>query len=140
MTFDINNFKNLPKKSNRYQKQLSRIKDNGLETSFIEKAIKEADKNLDENINSFIIYGDPQSGKTEMMIALTANLLDKKNKIIIILLNDNIGLLEQNLKRFSLSGLDPAPKNYKEIMDNVYKINNYEWIIFCKKTHLIYKN
>jgi DNA replication protein DnaC len=31
--------------------------------------------------------GEPQSGKTELMIALTAKLLDKGNKTIIILLN-----------------------------------------------------
>ena len=133
MAFDITKFKNLEQKSDRYEKQISRIKGDGKDTVCIEGAIKEVAKNLDQNVNSFIIYGDPQSGKTEMMIALTAKLLDRGNKIIVILLNDNVGLLEQNLRRFSKSGLDPDPKNYKEILDDVYQIKDYEWIIFCKK-------
>lgn len=133
MPFDITRFKNIEQKSDRYEQQISRIKGDGKDTSCIEKTVEEAEKNLSQNVNSFIIYGDPQSGKTEMMIALTAKLLDKGNKIIVILLNDNVGLLEQNLRRFSKSGLDPDPKNYKEILDDVYQIKDYEWVIFCKK-------
>lgn len=134
MTFDINKFKGIQAKSDRYEKQLSRMQNNGLETSCIERATENAELNLGKNINSFIIYGDPQSGKTEMMIALTAKLLDSGNKIIIILLNDNVGLLEQNLRRFSKAGLDPDPKNYKEIMDDIYQIRDHDkLIIFCKK-------
>ena len=121
MAFDITRFKNIEQKSDRYEQQISRIKGDGKDTSCIEKTVEEAEKNLSQNVNSFIIYGDPQSGKTEMMIALTAKLLDKGNKIIVILLNDNVGLLEQNLRRFSKSGLDPDPKNYKEILDYVEK-------------------
>src|SRR3989338_3947680 len=133
MAFDITRFKNIEQKSDRYEQQISRIKGDGKDTSCIEKTVEEAEKNLSQNVNSFIIYGDPQSGKTEMMIALTAKLLDKGNKIIVILLNDNVGLLEQNLRRFSKSGLDPDPKNYKEILDDVYQIKDYKWVIFCKK-------
>lgn len=133
MGIDINKFKDLSISNDRYEKQLSRIKKNGLDTSYIEETITNAEENLNKKFNSFVIYGDPQSGKTEMMIALTAKLLDKGSKIITILINDNVGLLEQNLRRFSRSGLDPDPKNYKEIMDEVYKIKDYEWIIFCKK-------
>ena len=133
MTFDINKFKNLESKSDQYERHISSIQGSGKDISPIEKAVKEAENNLDQGINSFIIYGDPQSGKTEMMIALTAKLLDKGHKIIIILINDNVGLLEQNLRRFSKSGLDPDPKNYKEILDDVYQIKDYKWVIFCKK-------
>lgn len=133
MSFNINDFKNIENKSDQYDRQISRIQGSGKDISCIEKAVKEAEFNIKQNINSFIIYGDPQSGKTEMMIALTAKLLDQGNKIIIILINDIIGLLEQNLRRFSKSGLDPDPKNYKEIIDDVYKIKDYRWIIFCKK-------
>ena len=133
MTFDINKFKNLENKSDQYERQLARIQGSGKDISSIEKAVKEAENNLDQKINSFIIYGDPQSGKTEMMIALAGKLLDKGNKIIVILINDNVGLLEQNLRRFSRSGLDPDPKNYKEILDEVYQIKDYKWVIFCKK-------
>jgi len=135
MPYNINNYKNLEETSDRYEKQLLRLRQDGLDVSCVEKAIDDAEKNLDKKVNSFVIYGDPQSGKTEMMIALTAKLLDKKNKIIIILINDNVGLLEQNLRRFSESGLDPDPKNYKEIMDPIYKIEGYKRIIFCKKNY-----
>lgn len=133
MTFNINKFKNLQIEPDNYKKQLARLEKNNLDASCIEKTINDVEENLTQNIKSFIIYGDPQSGKTEMMITLTAKLLDSGNKIIIVLLNDNVGLLEQNLRRFSNSGLDPDPKNYREIMDEVYKINDYPWIIFCKK-------
>ena len=133
MAFDINKFKNLENKTDQYERQIARIKGDGKDISCIEKAVNEAERNLNDGINSFIIYGDPQSGKTEMMIALTAKLLDKGNKIIVVLINDNVGLLEQNLRRFSKSGLDTDPKNYKEILDDVYQIKDYKWVIFCKK-------
>ena len=140
MTFDLNKFKNIQQEADRYEKRLNRLKRDGLETTSIEKVVKEAGENLSKKVNSFIIYGDPQSGKTEMMIALTAKLLDEEHKIVIVLLNDHVGLLEQNLRRFSNSGLDPDPKNYKEIMDEVYKIKDYEWVIFCKKNQSDLKN
>ncbi len=133
MAFDINEYKKLENKSEQYKKQISRIKESGKYTDSIERAVSEAERNLDSGINSFIIYGEPQSGKTEMMIALTAKLLDKGNKIIVVLINDNVGLLEQNLDRFSSAGLDPDPKNYLEIVDDDYQIKNFRWVIFCKK-------
>jgi hypothetical protein len=57
---------------------------------------------------------DPQSGKTEMMICLTAKLLDIGHKIVIHLLNDSVQLLGQNLGRFQRSGLAPAAKNSRK--------------------------
>ena len=48
--------------------------------------------------NSFVIYGEPQSGKTELMIALTCKLLDCGFKTIFIVVNDNTELENQNLK------------------------------------------
>ena len=72
MSFDIDRFKNIEPGKNRYEKQLNRITEAGSNTSCIEETVNKAEQNLEQNINSFIIYGDPQSGKTEMMIALTA--------------------------------------------------------------------
>ncbi len=128
--FDINNFKTKKQYSKRYEKRLEKLDFN---TACIEEAVIGAVTNLNNAVKSFIIYGEPQSGKTEMMIALTAKLLDLGHKIVIILLNDNVGLLEQNLRRFAKSELDPDPKNFKEILDDIMEINDYEWIIFCKK-------
>ncbi len=131
--FDINKFKANRSFSQRYEKHLQKLRDSSFITSYIEETVSGAIKNLKEDVKSFIIYGAPQSGKTEMMIALTARLLDLGHKIIIILLNDNVGLLEQNLRRFAKSGIDPDPKNFKEILDDIMEIKDYDWIIFCKK-------
>ena len=131
--FDINKYIADKPLSRRYDKRLQKLKDKNFDTSCIEEAVKGAIANLDDGVKSFIIYGAPQSGKTEMMIALTERLLDLNHKIVIILLNDNVGLLEQNLRRFAKSDIDPDPKNFKEILDDIIEINNYEWIIFCKK-------
>ncbi len=68
-----------------------------------------------------------------MMIALTARLLDEGFKIVIVLLNDSVQLLNQNLERFRRSGIDPAPKNFAELMDPAVTIGDSEWVIFCKK-------
>jgi hypothetical protein len=131
--FDISKFRNIKPAKSRYRKQLERLKKNQYNTSFVEEAVNGAITNLSQNINSFVIYGEPQSGKTEMMICLTAKLLDEGHKIIIVLLNDNVELLKQNLQRFKRSGIDPDPKNFTEIIDSTVEIGNNEWIIFCKK-------
>lgn len=104
-----------------------------MEAQHIEKAVSESLTNLDTGNKSFVIYGEPQSGKTEMMIALTAKLLDDGHKIIIILLNDNIQLLSQNLDRFRRSDVDPTPVDISEILEE--KIGDKRWIIFCKKNN-----
>ncbi len=135
MTFDIERFKKAREvKPSRYQRQLERIRSKNGFTQSIEKAVSAATKNVFENrCRSFVIYGEPQSGKTEMMIALTASLLDGGAKVIVILMNDSLQLLTQNLERFKRSQIDPAPKNYQEVLDPSITIGNNEWIIFCKK-------
>ena len=117
---------------NRYEKRIEKLKNQELSTANIEKTIQKTMESLKKS-KSFIIYGEPQSGKTEMMIALTAKLLDKGHKIIIILLNDSISLLNQNLERFSRSGLSPTPKNFTEILKPEIEIGDKKWVIFSKK-------
>lgn len=132
--FDINKFKIITPKSARYARQLSRLRDEKKYTESIEKAVEGAVKNIHaQQSRSFVVYGEPQSGKTEMMICLTARLLDEGHKIIIVLLNDNVQLLNQNLDRFRRSTIDPAPKNFSEILDPSIAIGDSEWIIFAKK-------
>lgn len=134
MGFDINKFKGKSTLNNRYAKRIQALKDQNRQTNCIEKAVDGATANITEGkTRSFVIYGEPQSGKTEMMIALTAKLLDDGHKIIIHLLNDNVSLLEQNLYRFQNSGLAPSPCNYTDILDPVIEIGDKEWVIFCKK-------
>lgn len=133
MPFDLKKFKNMEQKEDRYAKQLSRMKQRGLDIKNIDDTVKKALDNLSNSIKSFVIYGDPQSGKTEMMIGLTAKLLDEGYSIVVVLLNDNVELLKQNLNRFARSGLDPTPRNFSEILDPSIKIKEKDWIIFCKK-------
>ena len=121
-----------PTKRNRYEKHIRYLKQRGFFTTQIEKTVQKAMQNLNQS-KSFIIYGEPQSGKTEMMIALTAKLLDRGHQIIIVLLNDNVSLLNQNLDRFSRSGLSPTPKKITEILKPEIQIGNKKWIIFSKK-------
>lgn len=131
--FDARSLIQATPKHTRYRRQLERISAKNGFTENIEKAVKGAIDNIERDCRSFVIYGEPQSGKTEMMIALTARLLDQGFKIIIVLLNDNVQLLTQNLERFSRSSIDPAPRNYTEVIDPVVTIGDREWIIFCKK-------
>lgn len=131
--FDVNMIKNKFKKNSRYDRQLARIIKKNKYIASIESAVRDSIDNIRNKCRSFVIYGEPQSGKTEMMIALTSRLLDEKFKIVIVLLNDSVQLLNQNLDRFRRSGIDPAPKNFSEILDPDVKIGDSEWIIFSKK-------
>ena len=131
--FDIKTIISRPSPQTRYERQLNRIRSQWKYTKNTESAVDEAIQNISDNCRSFVIYGEPQSGKTEMMIALTARLLDEGHKIIVILLNDSIQLLSQNLERFRRSGIDPAPKNFSELLDPSVTIGKSEWVIFCKK-------
>ncbi len=132
--FDINNFKEKTSKKSRYPRRLNQLKENEIYSNSIEVAVEGAINNIKrQSSRSFVIYGEPQSGKTELMIALTAKLLDEGHRIIVVLLNDNVQLLNQNLDRFRRSGLDPTPKNYAEVLDPAINIKSNEWVIFCKK-------
>ncbi len=130
------NLKDLKKETtinNRYERRLAKLVMNGQETDRIKSVVENAISNIRGIQKSFVIYGEPQSGKTEMMIALTARLLDEGFKIVIILLNDSVQLLGQNLERFQRSGLSPSPKKFSEILSPEIKIGDHQWVIFCKK-------
>lgn len=132
--FDINQFKTSGQNKTRYLRRLAQLRAGYIQTHCIEQAVDAAVENIyKKQVSSFVIYGEPQSGKTEMMIALTARLLDEGQKVIVILLNDNVSLLNQNLDRFRRSGIDPTPTNFDEILDPSIKIGDKEWVIFCKK-------
>jgi hypothetical protein len=88
---------------------------------------------LRSGTTSFVIYGEPQSGKTEMMICLTAKLLDDGYRIIVHLLNDSVQLLQQNLDRFQRANLSPAAKNFSDVIDPDYSLSTGFHVIFCKK-------
>ena len=130
--FDLTKFKSKAKLKDRYSKQLQRLQKEGIAAACIEEAVNGAVANLSTaNTSSLVIYGEPQSGKTEMMICLTAKLLDEGHPIIVHLMNDSVDLLTQNLKRFKRSGLAPAAKSLSEILSNTLDLQ--ELVVFCKK-------
>lgn len=134
MEFDIHRFKNNEPPTKQYERQLKRLTDGRKEVTCIEEAVRGAIRNInDRKGRSFVIYGEPQSGKTEMMICLTAKLLDEGFEFIVHLLNDSVDLLGQNLGRFKSSGLAPAARNFSEILDPAVKIKGQRHVIFCKK-------
>lgn len=116
----------------RYAKQLHRLKGRGIQTDCIESAVTDAVGKLsDQATTSLVIYGEPQSGKTEMMICLTAKLLDSGFGTIVHLLNDSVDLLSQNLLRFKSSALAPAAKTASEFPEGSGVPQ--EVVVLCKK-------
>lgn len=130
---DLQKFKSKAKLTDRYKKQLQRLQSK-IDTARIEKAVQETVTNLDSGkTSSLVIYGEPQSGKTEMMIGLTAKLLDGGHPIIVHLMNDSVDLLAQNLRRFKQSGLAPAPRSLSELLQTSENQTPQELVVFCKK-------
>ena len=131
--FNLAKLKSTTIQNKRYEQRLKFLTGKGQDTSRISNVVEQAIKNIEDNKRSFVIYGEPQSGKTELMIALTAKLLDEGHQIIIELMNDSVQLLSQNLERFQLSGLSPSPKKFSEILSPDFDVNDRQLIIFCKK-------
>jgi hypothetical protein len=132
--FDPSRFKKQTKSQAQYRRQLERVAREGKQVNCIESAVDGAVGNLaSARPASFVIYGEPQSGKTEMMICLTARLLDEGRLFVLHLLNDSVDLLGQNLGRFQKSGLAPAAKNFTDILDPAIPIKGRQHVVFCKK-------
>lgn len=120
--------------NNQYKDRISVLQSEGMITESIENTVEETITNLNKQTGrSFVIFGEPQSGKTEMMIALNARLLDEGANIIVNLLTDSLDLLSQSLTRFRDSGLSPSPKQYRELPTDARALSGKKWIIFCKK-------
>ncbi len=130
---DLVKFKSSAKLKDRYAKQLQRLQAGGIPTGCIEEAVNGAISNLAAaKTSSLVIYGEPQSGKTEMMICLTAKLLDAGHSTIVHLMNDSVDLLTQNLKRFQASGLAPAAQSSSDLLQ-LSTQNPREVVTLCKK-------
>ncbi|HLH88259.1 MAG TPA: Z1 domain-containing protein [Xanthobacteraceae bacterium] len=137
MNVDVARLKEIAAANNRYDVQLSRLTEAGKQTSCIKDAVEKSIENIQKgHERSFVIYGEPQSGKTEMMICLTARLIDAGFSIVVHLLNDSVQLLQQNLERFQRSRLAPAAKNFSDVLDPDISLRTGHHVIFCKKnTH-----
>ncbi|PKM44645.1 MAG: DNA helicase [Gammaproteobacteria bacterium HGW-Gammaproteobacteria-1] len=119
---------------NQYNKRLEVLRTNKIDTVEIERTISATVNALNYGDNeSFVIFGEPQSGKTEMMIALNAKLLDEGCDVIINLLTDSVDLLQQSLARFRTAALSPSPKQFSELPSDPKTIRGKQWIIFAKK-------
>lgn len=118
----------------QYDKRIKFLKDKGIDTTSIEKTVKATVDSCNSGDNqSFVVFGEPQSGKTEMMIALNAKLLDVGCEVIINLVTDSVDLLQQNLSRFRNAGLSPSPKQFSELPSDPRTIEGKQWVIFSKK-------
>lgn len=120
--------------SNQYQERIKKLKAEGLYTQSIEDTVNTTIQNLQLGEGrSFVIFGEPQSGKTEMMIALNARLLDEGETVIVNLLTDSLDLLSQSLVRFRDSELSPSPKQFVDLPHDPKEIRSKKWVIFSKK-------
>ena len=125
--------------SRDYEKRIQLLqKEKGFDTSNIEDVVREVTHNVfKQKCKALVIYGEPQSGKTETMIALTAKLLDEGKKHILLLVTDNVKLRDQNLGIFARSRINPTPQDnldfLREVKENNLNISKVPFIIFCKK-------
>jgi len=132
MGFDPNKYR--LKKLDRYETYIKSLRAQKIDPKSIENSVTEAITNIkNKKARSFVIYGEPQSGKTSMMIGLTAKLLDRGYKLIILLIQDNLDLLTQNTLRFQKSTLRPSPKLYQEVISPDVQIKDREFVVICKK-------
>lgn len=123
----------LIQEDSQYGQQIERIRSSIGNATTIEQTVEEAAGFILEGSDSFVIYGEPQSGKTEMMICLVAKLLDLGFKSCVILVNDSIDLLNQNLQRFQSSGLSPTPERLETVTQSLQDYTKQNCVVFCKK-------
>ena len=120
--------------TDQYDKRIALLQSKNLYTKSIEETVNSTIHNLQSNDGrAFVIFGEPQSGKTEMMIALNAKLIDEGAEVIVNLLTDSIDLLDQSLSRFRASGLSPSPKQFNELPNDPKELRGKKWVIFSKK-------
>ena len=117
----------------QYKQRIAALQSQGIDTSSIESTVNAALASYSSAADSFVIYGEPQSGKTEMMIALNARLLDEGCDVVLNLLTDSVDLLAQSLNRFRQAGLSPSPKQFSELPANAQSLKGKQWVIFSKK-------
>ena len=120
--------------SSQYEQRIADLGHRAVDVTAIKETVEKTIDNLKHrDARSFVIFGEPQSGKTEMMIALNAKLLDDGYPLLVNLLTDSIDLLDQSLRRFRTSGLNPSPKPFSDLPDQPQWLKGREWVVFCKK-------
>lgn len=132
----LQRLRNAKKSSDCYQNRLASLEAMGRDPTLIKKGIADTLRVIESGGRSFVVYGEPQSGKTEFMIALVCKLLDLDKKTIFVIMNDNTELETQNFERFhSAQELNPTPERDWQIleMDESNLQTTKQRIIFCRK-------
>ncbi len=122
--------------SARYKSRIAYLKDQKIDPTIIEKGVNELIKNIGDGAQRLVVYGEPQSGKTEFMIALVCKFLDEGKKTIFVIMNDNTELESQNYRRFKLATqIDPSPLMLDQFLDleERDKRDDRQRVIFCRK-------
>ena len=57
-----------------------------------------------------------------MMIALCCKLFDNGTRVIIMMVQDNVELNFQNMRRFVQAGIEPAPVWFKDVIEPDYNL------------------
>ena len=132
----LNRLKEVDQQSDCYEKRISTLHNMGRDPRLIKDGIADVLRVLESGARSFVIYGEPQSGKTEFMIALVCKLLDQNRQTIFMIMNDNTELETQNFDRFhQAQELNPTPLRDWEVVDmseDSLKTPKQR-VIFCRK-------
>ena len=122
--------------SDCYENRIATLRRMGRDPRLIQDGIADVLRVLESGARSFVIYGEPQSGKTEFMIALVCKLLDQGRKTIFLIMNDNTELETQNFDRFhQAQELNPTPLRDWQVVDmsEANLKTPRQRIIFCRK-------
>lgn len=130
MVLDIKDI--IREENDRYEKFI-KSKPSSYDTRYIVKTVNETYDILNSGVRSTLIYGQPQSGKTDMMTALCCKLFDNGTSVIIMLVQDNVELNFQNMRRFVQAGIEPAPVWFKDVIEPDYNLNKSKHLVFCRK-------
>ena len=124
------------KKRDSFERRMTKLQEKSYDTKLIAQPVKLVTDKLESGVRSLVVYGEPQSGKTEFMIALVCKLLDLGRQTIFVVMNNNTELETPNFKRFKdANQLNPSPtKNleFHDLEDKDRKAGEQR-VIFCRK-------
>lgn len=107
--------------------------------SIIDDAVKEVEKRIKNQKKSFVIYGEPQCGKTELMIHICCKLFDLGIDMIVVLMHDIKALQMQNFnnrfakeEHFRVKAM--TENDFADIEDkDRHSKNGEKWLIVGRK-------
>jgi len=133
----------MSRKRDSFERRMKELQGKRYDTKLIAEPVEEVIDRLNSGVQSLVVYGEPQSGKTEFMIALVCKLLDIGKQTIFVVMNDNTELETQNFRRFKTANqLNPSPSNYLEFhdLDDKDRRPGEQRVIFCRKNASVLAN